>query len=184
MSENTTQDALGRWAQVAGAKAAQLVRIVAHDEHNRYTARPVAFDAVGGTELVGDDTLTLTNLAEPADGDGDVPADTDAVAFDAGGQWVVFVRPVTPAAFAAKVTASQGQAAYTVKEQVATGAGTFQDAPGTAELNAHNLAELTLGPGAGVEADTIVIVLAAPDNGEPPTIRYVFDHPVYAKYLD
>jgi len=184
MSGHTTHDALGRWAQVAGAKAAQLVRIVAHDEQNRYTARSVAFDAAGGTDFVGDGTLTVTNLAEPADGNGNVPADTDAVAIDVAGRWVVFVRPVTPAAFVAKVGASQGQAAYTIKEQVATGAGTFQDAPGAAELTAHNLAELSLGPGAGVDNGTIAIVLATPDNGEPPTARYVFDHPVYAKYLD
>ena len=183
---NRYRDALWRWAQAAGSKAAQLVRITEHLDGNRYTARPIAFDAAGGTETVGSDTLTVTNLAEPADAEGEVPADTDALAIDVGGRWVVFLRPEpeSAVAFPAKVTASQGDAAYTIREQVATGAGTFADAPGATDLTAHNLAELSLGPGAGVDNGSIVIVLAVMDNGDPPAARYVFDHPVYAKYLD
>lgn len=182
--QTTHYDALGRWAQASGAKAAQLIRIVEHSEGNRYTARPIAFDAQGGTETIGEETLTVTNLAEPADADGQVQSDIDAVAIDVGGRWVVFLRPVPGAAFPAKVTASQGNAAYTVREQVATGGGAFADAPGATNLTAHNLAELSLGPGAAVDNDTIVLVLTVMDNGNPPTARYVFDHPVYAKYLD
>lgn len=181
---NDYYDAMGRWAEVSASMAAQLVRITAHDESNRYTARPIAFDAAGGTEVVGDDTLTVTNLAEPTDTDGQVPTDTDAVAIDVGGRWIVFIRPVGSAIFPARVTASQGSAAYTVREQAATGAGTFADAPGATNLTAHNLAELSLGPGAAIADDTIVLVLTIMDNGTPPTVRYVFDHPAYAKYLD
>ncbi len=182
--QNDYYDALGRWAEVSGSKAAQLVRITAHDESNRYTARQVAFNAAGETETVGTETLTVTNLAEPTGADGKVPADTDAVAIDVGGQWIVFIRPVGSAIFPAKVTASQGSAAYTVREQIATGAGTFTDAPGATNLTAHNLAELSLGPGAAVAADTIVLMLTIMDNSTPPTVRYIFDHPAYAKYLD
>lgn len=182
--QNTYYDALGRWAQASGAKAAQLIRIVEHFDENRYTARPIAFDAEGGTEVVGSETLTVTNLAEPADANGQVPPDTDAVAIDVGGRWVVFLRAVPGAFFPAKVVASQGNAAYTVREQIATGSGTFADAPGAANLTAYNLAELSLGPGAAVENNTIVLVLTVMDNSTPPTARYVFDHPVYAKYLD
>jgi len=48
---------------------------------------------------------------------------------------------------------------------------------------AHNLAELTLGCGAAVDDGAIVVVSRLTDSGTPSTERYVFDHPVYAKYL-
>lgn len=185
MSENQApHDTFSCWAEVSGNKAAQLVRLTAHDEGNRYTARPIAFDAQGGTEIVGTLTLTVTNLAEPADSNGRAPPDTDAIAVDAGGRWVVFVRPLSLAVFPAKVVASLGGSAYTVREQVATGPGTFADAPGAVDLTAHNLAELSLGSGAAVDTGTILTVRATLDNGNPPTTRYIFDHPAYAKYLD
>lgn len=182
--KNDYYDALGRWVEVSASKAAQLVRITAHDEANRYTARPIVFDAAGETEIVGSLALTVTNLAEPTDTAGQVPDDTDAVAIDVGGRWIVFIRPVESAIFPAKVISSQGSAAYTVREQVATGAGTFADATGATDITAHNLAELSLGAGAAVAEGTIVLVLTTVDNGTPPTVRYVFDHPAYAKYLD
>jgi hypothetical protein len=47
-----------------------------------------------------------------------------------------------------------------------------------------NLSELSLGPGAAVPVGQIVVVLATTDTGSPPTVRYHFDHPMYAKYLD
>jgi len=185
MSENQTpRDALSCWAEVSGNKAAQLVRLTAHDEDNRYTARPIAFDAQGGTDVVGAATLTVTNLAEAVDSMVRVPPDTDAIAIDAGGRWVVFIRLATLAVFLAKVIASLGGSGYTVREQVATGEGTFADAPGAVNWTAHNLAELSLGSGAAVDNGTILIVRATLDNGNPPTARYIFDHPAYAKYLD
>ena len=185
MSENQApRDAMSYWAEVSGNKAAQLVRLTAHDEDNRYTARPIAFDAQGGTDVVGTAALTVTNLGEAVDSKVRVPADTDAIAIDAGGRWVVFIRPPSLTVFLAKVIASLGGSGYTVREQVATGAATFADAPGAANVTAHNLAELSLGSGAAVDNGTILIVRATLDNGNPPTTRYVFDHPAYAKYLD
>ena len=177
-------DALGRWTQASSAKAAKLVRIVDHIDGNRYTVRPIAFDAEGGTEAIGEETMIVTNLAEPADADGGIQPDTEAVAIDTGGRWVVFLRPVPGAFFPAKVVSSQGDGAYIVREQTATGAGTFADVAGAADLTAHNLAELSLGPGAAVDSNTIVLVLTLTDNGIPPMARYVFDRPMYAKYLD
>ena len=182
--KNNYYDALERWTEVAGSKAAQLVKITAHDQLNQYTARPVAFDAAGEAETVGSGTMTVTNLAEPTDTDGLLPDNTKAVAIDVGGRWIVFIRPTGSTMFPAKITASQGNAAYTVREQVATGAGTFTDAPGATNLTAHNLAELSLGPGAAVGNNTIILILTITDNGTPATTRYVFDHPAYAKYLD
>ena len=185
MSPQTTHyDALHRWAQAGGGKHARLVRLTAGAGGNRYAARPVAFAETGGTETVGETTLTVTNLAEPADAAGGVPAGTDALAISVEGRWVVFIRAASAAAFPARVVAAIGGAAYTVREQAATGAGTFADAPGTIDLAAFNLAELSLGAGSAVDAGTIVLVLATTDTGAPPTVRYVFDHPAYAKYLD
>ena len=185
MSEQTAYyDALGRWAQASASKAAQLVRITEHLAGNHYSARPIGFDAGGGTEIVGTESLSVVNLAEPADANGQVQPNTDSVAIDVGGRWVVFLRPASAASFPARVIASQGGAAYTVREQISTGPGTFANAPGATNITAHNLAELSLGPGAAVDDGALVLVLTVMDNGNPPMARYVFDHPVYAKYLD
>ena len=175
-------DAWERWSQAAGTRAAQLVRITGHDAGNRYVARPIVFAQSGQTELHGAATLTVVNLAEPADAAGQVPAGTDALTIDAGGQWVVFIRSAA-AAFPARVVSAEGGAAYLVREQACTGPGTFADATGAADLPAWNLAELSLGPGAAVDAGTIVPVFALVQPGQPSVLRYVFDHPVYAKYL-
>jgi hypothetical protein len=48
----------------------------------------------------------------------------------------------------------------------------------------RNLAELSLGPGAAVDAGTIVLVTAIADQQGGSAQQYVFDHPEYAKYLD
>jgi hypothetical protein len=86
--------------------------------------------------------------------------------------------------FPAKVAAAVSGAAYTVREQSCTGAGIFADKSGAQLVTAHNLAELSLGPGGAVPTSSIVLILSISDTGNPPTTRYVFDHPVYAKYLD
>jgi len=176
-------DALHRLAQVGSAAGVRLVRITQLVEKNLYLARPVEFDENGYTQFVGTDTMTVTNLAEPADSDGQLPPDTEAVAVDVEGRWVVFVRQ-SAAMFVARVIDSLGSAAYQVREQVATGPGTFCDKTGAADVTACNLAELSLGPGAAVEDDAIVLVTILRDTGTPPVLRYVFDHPAYAKYLD
>lgn len=184
MSTNISfKDALHRIAQIGERIGVQLVRISALAGDNRYTARPVEFDENGQTQFVGTKTMTVTNLAEPADTAGKVPSGTDAVAVDAEGRWIVFLRTEVKVLFPARVVSSQSSAAYTVLEQLATGAGTFADKQGASNVTAHNLAELSLGPGAAVPDDTIVIVTVLMDNGSPATIRYVFDHPSYAKYL-
>jgi len=182
--QRTYYDALGRWSQTSGARSARLVRITEYEEANRYTARPVGFTESGDTEIVGSETLTVINLAEPADAGGEVPVETEAVALDVGGRWVVFVRPAPAAMFPAEVKAWQSPAVYTVREQIITYSGALTDAPGAADVTAYNLAELSLGPGAAVDNGTIVLVMILMDNGSPPTARYVFDHPTYAKYLD
>lgn len=181
-------DSLYRLGQVGDAVGVQLVRIVEVAENNRYTAVPVEFASDGSTQQADEKTLTVTNLAEPADQTGQVPADTEAVAVDVEGRWIVFLKSQdeqpSSTTFPAKVVDSLGGAAYGVLEQVCTGEGTFADKSGAQQVTAHNLAELSLGPGAAVDDDTIVVVTPLADTGEPPTLRYVFDHPAYAKYLD
>ncbi len=182
-------DSLYRLAQVGEAMGVQLVRITALLSGNRYSAMPVEFAADGSTQQAETETLTVTNLAEPADQPGDAPAGSEAVAIDVEGRWVIFLRQEqgsssAAAMFPARVVTSQGQAAYSVLEQECTGAGQFADRPGASAVTAHNLAELTLGPGGAVDDDTIVAVMEIADTSNPPQTRYVFDHPAYAKYLD
>jgi hypothetical protein len=178
-------DQLGRLVQVgsAGGSGVCMVRITGVSANNIYNARPIEFDDNGQPQLVGTSTMTVTNLAEPADATGQVSADTDAVALDLGGRWVVFLRQAGAAMFPAKVVSSQGSAVYTVREQSLSDAGVFSNATGTTNITAKNLAELSLGSGAAVDVDTIVLVTSIMDTGSPATVRYIFGHPCYAKYL-
>lgn len=178
------RDAIHRLAQAGKAVGVKLVRVIEVYSVNCYTAGEIEFDTDGTTKLVSEETLTVTNLAEPADFAGQLPADTEATALDVEGRWVIFVKPSAAAFFPAKVIASQGDAAYTVREQSLTVAEEFINKAGASNVTAHNLAELSLGPGAAVDNGTILMVAVIPDNDSPPTLRYYFDHPAYAKYLD
>lgn len=178
--KNNFYDAVGGWEQAGSAKAAQLVRIVEPTDGNRYRAVPVDFDESGELEVVGSAELEVVNLAEPPDGGGAVPADTDALAVDCQGRWIIFIRN-SAGAFPAKIISASGDALYVVREQVATVGGTFTDAAGAVDLDARNLAELSLGPGSAVDVGTIVLVHMTLDQASPPNVHYIFDHPAYAK---
>lgn len=179
------RDGFRRWAQLAGGPGVRLVRLVAGGAANVYTAEVVEFAPGGATRLAGEPPAVVTNLAEPADQPGQLPSGIEAVALDVEGRWVVFVRPGADGggAVLARVVAALGGAEYAVVEQQPDPFGGFQDRAGAAAFSAHNLAELSLGPGAAVDVDARVLVTAA-TGGSPPVTRYVFDHPVYAKYLD
>lgn len=185
-NDQSYHDSFEHLRQAGGSAGVQLVRIVAAEGGNRYTARPVEFDAAGQTQFVGTAELSVTNLAESPSGGGSLPADTEALAVDVEGRWIIHVPQSSgTAAFAARVIAPAAAAArYNVLEQVVSPAGEFSDKPDAAEVTAINLAELSLGEGAAVDDDSIVLVTAVADTSEPPTLRYVFDHPAYAKYLD
>jgi hypothetical protein len=181
MTTSTFHDAPQRLAQAGSAAAAQLVRITALDAANRYQARPIEFDQGGATKFAGEETIIVTNLAEPADQNGKVAAGTDAIAVDVEGRWIIFIRPTAGAAmFLARVVAAEGWAVYTVREQAVGASGGLADKEDADDVLATSLAELPLG-GTAVDVDTIVLVLAMPDGA---TTRYFFDHPVYAKYMD
>ncbi len=177
-------DGLYRLAQVGMPTGLQLLRIGDVQEGNRYSAQAIEFDDDGETQPAEDVTITVTNLAEPADVTGQIPNGTDATALDVEGRWIVFLRREDTASFPAKVVSSQGSATYTMREQAITTQGSFINKPGTTDFSARNLAELSLGPGAAVDDGTIVLIVAMLDNDSPPNLHYLFDHPAYAKYLD
>lgn len=174
-------DALYRLAQVGTSLGVQLVRLSALVAGNRYQASAVEFAADGSATPAGPETFEVTNLAEPADAPGVVAPQSHAVALDVEGRWVIFVRPPTAAVLAARVVAALGAAAYTVRPQRAAATGSLEDQPAATDLTAWNLAELSLGDGAAVDVGTVVLVAAIAGPAAP---RYVFDHPVYAKYLE
>lgn len=176
-------DALYHLAQIGGAGGVQLVRIASPLAGNVYLARPVEFDAAGDAQLSGDETLEVTNLGEQATAGGEIEADTDAVAIDVEGRWIVFVRPATSGggSLPARITAALGGAKYSARLQTWNGAA-LVDATPSNNLTAINLAEATLGPGAAVDVGTAVLLtrLGADAAGSE---TYAFDHPAYAKYL-
>ena len=182
MTETPYHDRLGRYARVAPAPGVQLVRVQTLDADNIYNVLPLEFDATGQAVPASGQTLSVTNLAEPGDADGTLPAGTDALAVDVEGRWVIFVSPPASGVFPVKIIRADGGAAYTVREQTCTGAGTFADAAGASDATAHNLAELSLGPGGAVDVGAIVQATTLADSSGTP--RTVFDHPIYAKYLD
>lgn len=180
---NDYYDALGQWVQVSASPAGRLVRIVSLVGGNRYLASVLSHDASGTLQpLAGQ--LTVTNLGEPPTLPGQTPAGTDALALDVDGRWIVCIRQAGSAMFPARVTASAGGSVYTLREQ-SYGTGGFAPAAGSADISAINLAEINLGPGAAVDVGTIVLAMTLSDHSSSvPTVRYVFAHPLYAKYLD
>ncbi|MFB3894422.1 MAG: hypothetical protein ACE15C_20670 [Phycisphaerae bacterium] len=185
MTTSAFHDAPRRLAQDGSSGPAQLVRITALDEGNRYQARPIEFDSDGSTKFAGDETLVVTNLAEPYDEDGAIASGTDALAVDVEGRWVVFIRPTAGAAtFLARIVSAEGAALYTIREQAFDEEGGLVDKQGAPDLYARNLAEASLGGGTAVDVDAVVIVTAVPDSAAPPAVHYFFDHPVYARYLE
>ena len=181
-------DTFRRWAQLSGRLGVQLVRLTAGHSNNTYSAIAVEFDAQGATQPVDSPPLTVLNLAEPANQPGTLPPDAEAVAIDVEGRWVIFVyqppQQAPAGACMARVVEPLGSAMYTVIEQVACGQNIFVDRPGAIPVAACNLAEISLGGGAGVSIDTRVLMTSTTDNGSPPVVRFLFDHPVYAKYLN
>ncbi len=177
-------DRLQWLAQAGGVRGVQLVRIGEVDSGNCYQARPAEFDSSGELATIDGSTLTVTNIAETPDSAGQVPAGSHACAVDVEGRWIVHLSPPSTSVFPAKVISADGGATYTVREQQISGTDTLSDAAGAVDVPARNLSELTLGPGGAVDVGAIVLVCPRPDAASPATLRYLFDHPVYARYLD
>jgi len=187
MTRPKFHDSLYRLAQIGTTLGVQLVRLTGCRGDNRYDALPVEFDANGQTQVAENHSLTVLNLAEPADAPGELPVGSEAVAIDVEGKWVIFVRESAGVASSARparvIAVESGQARYRVcwqKCDAATGA--FQDIANEPTPVAVNLAELSFGRPAALDINTIVLVHAIEDTAG--VTRYVFDHPAYAKYLD
>jgi len=177
------RDSLYRLAQIGDTHGMQLVRIAESAGGNRYDAQAVEFTADGTTALAEQRTFQVTNLAEDPASGGALSAGAETVALDVEGRWVVFLQQAQVGAgcFPAKVLSAMGGATYSVIEQSITSEDEFQNAAGATAVSAKNLAESTLGSGTAVDVGTIVLVAML---GSGATAKYVFDHPVYAKYLD
>jgi len=179
-------DSLYRLAQIGTTLGVQLIRLTQCRGDNQYDALPVEFTSQGATQVAENRPLVALNLAEPADAAGTLPPDTEAVAIDVEGKWVIFVRqaPSGPAmARPARITGvAAGPSRYSIRWQEYNAGGQFQDTADATVYTATNLAELSFGAAAAVDVGTIVPVFSIVDVGG--VTRYVFDHPVYAKYLD
>jgi len=171
-------------AQTSARIGVRPVRLFSVSQGNQYTAILLEFDDNGEPQLLAGRVVTVTNLAEPPDATGQIESGTDTLAVDVEGRWIAHVRPSATTTFPAKITNSQGDSEYIVREQIVTGESSFADKQGASDISAHNLAELTLGPGGAVDTDTIVFVTKLTEDANPSNIRYFFDHPAYAKYLD
>lgn len=183
MTNTTTfHDRLSRFAQAGPACGVRLVQVTSPVGGNRYNADQVEFNADGTTSLWGGQTFVVTNLAEPADSSAQLSAGDQAVAIDVEGRWVIFVRSAQAASCVARIVSAADGPYYLVHEMVASGEG-FVDKPGAVDVRACNLAEATLGPGGAIDAGVRIILQELPDSNAPANINYVFDHPVYAKYL-
>ena len=187
MSTPKFHDSLYRLAQVGTTLGVQLVRLTGCVGGNRYNALPVEFASGGVTQVAENQPLTVLNLAEPATQTGELPVNTEAVAIDVEGRWVIFVREASgePAsARPARITAwALGPAMYDIRWQTYDAVtGEFLDVANEPDQLAVNLAELSFGRSAAVDVDTFVLVHTIADiHG---TTCYAFDHPAYAKYLD
>jgi hypothetical protein len=182
MTNTTTfHDRLSRFAQAGPACGVRLVQVTSPAGGNRYDADQVQFNADGTTVLWGGQPFEVTNLAEPADSTGQLSVGDQAVAIDVEGRWVIFVRSAQAACSLARIVSAAGGAYYTVHEIAASGSG-FVDKPGAVDVQACNLAEATLGPGGAIDPGVQIILQAIPASGSA-NVNYVFDHPVYAKYL-
>lgn len=174
-------DQFSRWAQTGDRRDVRLVRLSSPALGNVYPAEVVTFTVDGGTTMTGEADVTVTNLAEPPDADGALAEGAEALAVDVDGRWVIFVARPNSATFLARVDQAHGAGVYTVVEQ-ACSSGIFSDATGAAGVSATNLAEIDLGSGRALDVDSLVLVLAVADaDGQ---LRYAFDHPVYARYME
>lgn len=176
-------DAIGRFSQAGGIAGVLLVRIKSHETSNRYKAAILEMNSSWSlSEVAGADQIDVMNVCE-SDDDEHVDNDTDAVAIDVEGRWIVFIRKATGGALLipAKVVSSSGGASY---ELELLGLGEDSEFAATeTTVSATNLAEMNLGPGGAVDIDSIVLLteIKSSDGGSG---QYFFDHPTYAKYLD
>ncbi len=177
-------------AQGGSASAAPLPGLIIENEStNRYTVQLAEIVSPGQPpEPIDGEQVSAINLAEPFDQAGDLEADTPVLIWPGQGLYL-FSCPVPadpPAAqddssWWARVVSGQGPG-YTVRRQIAGGAGSFANAPGSEDADAANTWELSVDgeASADVPAGAIVRVFEAPDSGDVP--RRFFFYPIHAVY--
>ncbi|MCG3180552.1 MAG: hypothetical protein BIFFINMI_02914 [Phycisphaerae bacterium] len=178
-------------ADGVGADATpRLALVVENVGYNRYTLQ-AADDAGAGASPAGLEGLQIeaVNVAEPYDQDGAIAAGTVVLAWPSQGLWL-FAQAVASggqtgdaASYWAKIVSGTGPA-YTVRRQTPSGATTFANAGGSADVTAYNTWELTVDAGAtaDVPAGAVVRVFEEQDTGDPPTTRRFFTYPLHAVY--
>ena len=123
------------------------------------------------TAITGEQILA-TNLAEPVDHSGQLPAGTAVLVWPSQGLHLFCLPPQPsdstssgPISYWARIAAGGGPQ-YTVRRQVASGAGAFADAAGFDVVTAANVWELTVDPAATADVPTgaIVRVWEEPDT--------------------
>jgi len=172
-----------RLVQIGTPSGIQLVRIESALTGNRYQARPIEFDENRHRQFAETKTITVTNLAEPDDGPGNLPPQSDTVAWDVEGRWVIFLSSQGTAAFPAKVISHGVGAAYSVLEQVVDSNGAFTAKSGASNITAVNVAEIGVVASGSPIINRIVMVTKLNSGNVSGSIQYVFNCPVYARYL-
>lgn len=184
MTTSNFHFALRRLAQEGSTACLRLVRIGSHQAANKYDAHILEVAADGSFQFSADPQITAVNLGESPSAGGNLHDGTDTVAMDVEGKWIVFITPAGGASFPARIVQALSNENYTIREQAIDSSGLFTDAPGSADLTAANLAERSLGSGGAVPASQVVIVHVLAVGTSPALLKYAFDHPIYAKYLD
>ncbi len=168
----------------SGAPALGLVAEVLG--YNRYTVQ-IATPGTSGQapQAISAEQVTATNLAEPFDEIGQLPAGTPLLLWPSAGEWFCS-QPVGGGeaigdSYWAKVLSGSGPA-YTVRRQIAANANSFADADGAPAESAANTWELSVDPSAtgNVPTSAIVRVWAEPDNSG--TTQRFFTYPIHAVY--
>jgi hypothetical protein len=172
-----------RLVQIGTPSGIQLVRIESALTGNRYQARPIEFDESRHRQFAETKTVTVTNLAEPDDGPGTIPLQSDTLAWDVEGRWVIFLSSQGTAAFPAKVISHGTGPVYSVLEQVVNSSGAFSAKSGASNITAVNVAEIGVVASGSPILNRIVMVTALNAANQSGSIAYTFECPVYARYM-
>jgi hypothetical protein len=178
MTNNAFRGRFAQMAQLGQSTGVQVVAIAGLVAGNQYHAQAHQFDADGQIELADDDLITVINLAEPEDSDGQLPTGTPVTAVDVEGRWVIYARPFENKSFVAEIVSDSAGAFYSVSPMDPTTSGSFEARGGS--VNAQNLWELNY-PSASdtIPSGMYVLVTVVEAESDPGTIAYVFSEPPF-----
>jgi hypothetical protein len=139
--------------------------------------------AIAGEQIVA------TNLAEQIDSPGQLPAGTAVLVWPSQGEHLFCLpppqqassTPAGPTNYWARIV-DGGGSQYTVRRQIASGAGGFADAPGFDVVPAANVWELTVDPAATADVPagaTVRVWEEADASGQTQRFFFYAIHSVY-----